>query len=40
QLGWEPTVDFPELMRMMVDSDLRQASREREYGDLLLAGSW
>ncbi|MEU7640693.1 GDP-mannose 4,6-dehydratase [Streptomyces sp. NPDC039016] len=40
QLGWEPSVDFPELMRMMVDSDLRQASREREFGDLLLAGSW
>ncbi|ANZ21501.1 GDP-mannose 4,6-dehydratase [Streptomyces noursei] len=40
QLGWEPSVDFPELMRMMVDSDLRQTSREREFGDLLLAGSW
>ncbi|WP_411144273.1 GDP-mannose 4,6-dehydratase [Streptomyces sp. x-80] len=40
ELGWEPTVDFPELMRMMVDSDLKQATREHEYGDLLLAASW
>nr|AYW76471.1 MjmSI [Streptomyces sp.] len=40
QLGWEPTVDFRELMNMMVESDLRQASRERDYGDLLSATSW
>jgi GDPmannose 4,6-dehydratase len=41
ELGWEPTVDFAELMRMMVESDVLQASRERDYGDLLLAtNSW
>ncbi|GGP44584.1 GDP-mannose 4,6-dehydratase [Streptomyces sp. L500] len=40
QLGWEPSVEFPELMRMMVESDLRQAGREREYGELLSAASW
>lgn len=26
ELGWEPRVDFPELVRMMVDHDLAQAS--------------
>jgi GDPmannose 4,6-dehydratase len=40
KLGWEPTVDFAELMRMMVESDLRQASRELEFGDLSPAGVW
>lgn len=40
QLGWEPTVDFPDLMRMMVDCDLLQTSREREYADLMPAGVW
>ncbi|AXG81922.1 GDP-mannose 4,6-dehydratase [Streptomyces paludis] len=39
-LDWSPTVKFEELMQMMVESDLQQASREREYGDLLLAGRW
>ncbi|MFN3741074.1 MAG: GDP-mannose 4,6-dehydratase [Anaerolineales bacterium] len=27
QLGWEPTVTFPELVRMMVDADLEKLSR-------------
>jgi len=27
-LGWEPTVRFPELVRMMVDADLADAKRE------------
>ncbi|MFI5756992.1 GDP-mannose 4,6-dehydratase [Streptomyces sp. NPDC051569] len=40
QLGWKPSVDFPELMHMMVDADLKQVSREHEYGDLLLASGW
>lgn len=40
QLGWKPTVDFPELMHMMVDADLNQVSREHQYGDLLLASGW
>lgn len=40
RLGWKPTVDFPELMRMMVDSDLDQVYREDQYGDVLLASSW
>ncbi|MGW9672483.1 GDP-mannose 4,6-dehydratase [Streptomyces koyangensis] len=40
ELGWEPEVDFEQLMRMMVESDLRQASRERDYSQLLATGSW
>ncbi|MCL7377825.1 MULTISPECIES: GDP-mannose 4,6-dehydratase [unclassified Streptomyces] len=40
KLGWKPSVDFPELMHMMVDADLNQVSREHEYGDLLLASNW
>ncbi|MFJ2113452.1 MULTISPECIES: GDP-mannose 4,6-dehydratase [unclassified Streptomyces] len=40
RLGWRPTVDFEALMRMMVDADLKQVSREHEYGDLLLASGW
>lgn len=39
-LGWSPSVDFPELMNMMVESDLRHAANEHEYGDRMLAGSW
>ncbi|MFR9727667.1 GDP-mannose 4,6-dehydratase [Saccharopolyspora sp. MS10] len=40
ELGWEPSVDFTELMTMMVRSDLRQASRERDYAEVLSAASW
>ncbi|GGL19617.1 GDP-mannose 4,6-dehydratase [Mangrovihabitans endophyticus] len=40
RLGWKPTVNFPELMRMMVDCDLTMVSREREYADLMPAGAW
>jgi GDPmannose 4,6-dehydratase len=40
ELDWSPTVSFEELMRMMVESDLRHASTEREYGDLLLTSRW
>lgn len=40
ELGWEPSVNFRELMSMMVESDIRQSSRERDYGELLLAGRW
>ncbi|MFB6848992.1 GDP-mannose 4,6-dehydratase [Streptomyces sp. NPDC056373] len=29
QLGWEPTVDFDELVRMMVEADLERAEREQ-----------
>lgn len=39
-LGWEPSIDFPELMQMMVESDLRRAGRERDYAEVLSAGSW
>jgi len=28
QLGWEPSVTFPELIRMMVDADLARVERE------------
>ncbi|MEU1309285.1 GDP-mannose 4,6-dehydratase [Streptomyces cinnamoneus] len=37
ELGWEPTVDFPQLMRMMVESDLERLSREPVCGGLLPA---
>lgn len=41
ELGWSPTVTFEELMRMMVESDLRHASTERAYGgELQLASRW
>ncbi|OJF16264.1 GDP-mannose 4,6-dehydratase [Couchioplanes caeruleus] len=40
KLGWSPTVDFPELIRMMVECDLRQVTREHEYADLMTAGAW
>ncbi|GAB2663710.1 GDP-mannose 4,6-dehydratase [Saccharopolyspora gloriosae] len=40
ELGWEPKVDFTELMTMMVESDIRQASRERDYAEVLSAASW
>ncbi|GAA2718342.1 MULTISPECIES: GDP-mannose 4,6-dehydratase [Streptomyces] len=39
-LGWEPEVGFPELMQMMVESDLRQAARERDHGEVLAAAIW
>ena len=40
-LGWKPAVDFPELMGMMVESDLRAATNRREFGEaMLLAASW
>jgi GDPmannose 4,6-dehydratase len=39
-LGWEPTIAFPDLMRMMVEADLRAVSRERQYADLELVTSW
>lgn len=39
-LGWTPVTSFPELMRMMVDSDLAQLRREDSYGDLVPAMSW
>ncbi|MGW5122457.1 GDP-mannose 4,6-dehydratase [Streptomyces sp. NPDC004069] len=40
QLGWKPSVDFQELMRMMVDADLASVSRQNELDDLLLTHSW
>jgi len=38
ELGWKPVVEFAELMSMMVESDLRQATCELEYGDQLASG--
>jgi GDPmannose 4,6-dehydratase len=32
KLGWQPTVRFPELVKMMVDSDLRLAEAEQRSG--------
>lgn len=32
-LGWQPTVDFEQLVRMMVDSDLELAAQERTLRD-------
>jgi GDPmannose 4,6-dehydratase len=40
ELGWEPTVTFEQLIHMMVESDLRNVSRERELGDLFITSSW
>ncbi|MFF4407421.1 GDP-mannose 4,6-dehydratase [Streptomyces sp. NPDC002536] len=40
ELDWEPEVGFEELMRMMVESDLQQAGRVRDHGELLAAASW
>jgi GDPmannose 4,6-dehydratase len=34
KLGWAPRVSFKELVRMMVDSDLELARRERTLADL------
>jgi GDPmannose 4,6-dehydratase len=39
-LGWEPSVEFPDLMRMMVDSDLRSVSRESRYESPELVAGW
>ncbi|GLY15239.1 GDP-mannose 4,6-dehydratase [Kineosporia rhizophila] len=40
ELGWAPSVDFPELIRMMVESDLRRASDERRYSEMVLDAGW
>jgi GDPmannose 4,6-dehydratase len=40
RLGWEPTVSFPELMRMMVEADLTQVSLEAEHSELVGVGAW
>ena len=40
ELGWEPEVDFAELMRMMVESDLNQAQLVRDYGAMLSGARW
>ncbi len=39
-LGWAPSVEFPDLMRMMVDSDLRSVSRESRYESPELVAGW
>jgi len=33
QLGWRPTVSFPELVRLMMDHDLELARQERTLAD-------
>ena len=33
ELGWEPKVKFRELVKMMVDSDLELARREKALKD-------
>jgi GDPmannose 4,6-dehydratase len=35
ELGWEPTVSFPELVQMMVDADLEQITQERRVSEKL-----
>ncbi len=40
ELGWRPTVDFGDLMRMMVDADLRQVSLEREFAEVMPGAGW
>ncbi|SES37296.1 GDP-mannose 4,6-dehydratase [Lentzea albida] len=39
-LGWKPTVEFADLMRMMVDADLRQVALEERFADMALGASW
>jgi GDPmannose 4,6-dehydratase len=39
-LGWHPTVGFEDLMAMMVESDLAQATREVKDGDRIMAINW
>ena len=34
QLGWEPKVKFKELVKIMVDADLKLAQTERRMSDL------
>jgi len=33
-LGWQPTVSFPELVKMMVDSDLEFLKKQIQYGNI------
>ncbi len=33
ELGWEPRVDFPQLVKIMVESDLIEAKREKALSD-------
>ena len=40
ELGWKPTVNFQELISMMVEAGLRQVSRERDYGDFMADSRW
>lgn len=39
-LGWKPAVDFGDLMRMMVDADLRKVALEEEFADVVLGAGW
>jgi GDPmannose 4,6-dehydratase len=36
-LGWSPTVDFEELVRMLVDADLAQLQSGHELADSTLS---
>jgi GDPmannose 4,6-dehydratase len=40
ELKWRPTVSFEELIHMMVESDLKHATKEQQYGHLELAATW
>ncbi|MEO6086538.1 MAG: GDP-mannose 4,6-dehydratase [Umezawaea sp.] len=40
ELGWQPVVQFPELMAMMVEADLRHVAYELRHGDRTFAASW
>jgi GDPmannose 4,6-dehydratase len=40
ELGWAPTVEFADLIAMMVDADLRNARRRHDQPEELLAGRW
>ena len=37
QLGWEPAVKFKELVKVMVEADLKLAQRERQARDFALS---
>jgi len=39
-LGWEPKVSFKELVKIMVDSDMKLAEREKKWGAFMTDPEW
>ena len=41
QLGWEPKHDFPQLVKMMVENDIKEAEKEMELLKIgLISPTW